>query len=1307
MKKNYNNYLSSRLFNGLMKLSLLIVMLLLVTTSTFAQLSKTVKVSNNAELTQAINNTDVTVITLSPGDYELLKLQVLPEEEVKIFLEEGNRSPNVECIYYIATTAVCHPDHIEIQAGMLAGGTNCAVVNSGVWTYTGPGTVNYTQATNIQIQDVTVTTAGSYSFTYTWPNLRVVNGNYVWNDTPTIVFPTPAEVCGLLTTINASYTVTVASATQSESWAYSGPGTATVTESTGTQWDVVVSQCGTYSFTYTASNGSCVASQDAQISFYDTPVVDAGSPADQCGLQYELNPIITASCDHPSQTAEWTYTGPGTASFTGNIVDVTVCGEYVFTYTVDNGPCAPVADNVVINFYDTPVVDAGLPADQCGLEYTLLPSFTAACDHPSQTTGWTYAGPGTATFTGNLVDVTVCGSYTFTYTVDNGPCAPVSDSVVISFFDTPVVDAGSPAEQCGLQYELIPSFTASCDHPSQTTGWTYAGPGTATFTGNLVDVTICGAYTFTYTVDNGPCDPVSDNVVIDFFDTPVVSIASVPDVCGLSTSLGTPTVTVGCDPGDMVTLWTKTGGPGTATFTGNSVVVSLCGSYTFTYSVTNAPCPLVSSTVNVKFYDTPVLTVHTPQTPTQVCGYETDYWVSYNASCELGTVTQTVTQTAGPGTSTITLCDGPIMAPCTSSITVSQCGLYTFTYTVDNGPCTETIDFPISFYEIPTFDIVGTVSPTLCAENTFAVDDLRACEFGTVTYTWVITGGYIDDGGAVTVTTTVGATETLTVVWDQNVTGNMTVVGATIEGCTWTDTFTVYPQMPTLAGQVKYWNNVETYMPTPFGTIENASYPHDYFYVTLYNGATALETVLVEPYLTEDLDELMSYFQFDLGDWFPTYGCTGYSYKVWDGGLSYYALNGDYGAPQGLLGANYTYRHWGGVNATDALAIQLMATNININGAPYNFSWVGLNTDTPRYGYYSSSVANVNSSSQTNPITALDALTTNYRAVGLLPVFPDTRYGAAHYSPNFRVTGRMVPSLPYTTWSTPFDLDNVDDVPFTKSVNNYLYYNLATDHMYSSGALSLKKYDFINIYYLALGDVNSSYIPTDNGFKAASAMELEYTDEMTVAKGDIVTVPIRIDRNAQIGAISLNLTYNTGLIEVLGVNYEKDYYSVDAENGTIRIGWFDVVPADFGFGDAIALVKVRVLADITADTHFFELEEGTDLADASAQSLKDIKLQTSAIVTSDEGLFVTNYPNPFNGQTMISYFLPSDSKVVLVVYNTMSQVVETLVNANQNAGTHQVQFGSPALKPGVYYYKLVVESEGNTVVKTNSMIRMQ
>jgi hypothetical protein len=49
-----------------------------------------------------------------------------------------------------------------------------------------------------------------------------------------------------------------------------------------------------------------------------------------------------------------------------------------------------------------------------------------------------------------------------------------------------------------------------------------------------------------------------------------------------------------------------------------------------------------------------------------------------------------------------------------------------------------------------------------------------------------------------------------------------------------------------------------------------------------------------------------------------------------------------------------------------------------------------------------------------------------------------------------------------------------------------------------------------------------------------------------------------------------------------------------------------------------------------------------------------------------------NYPNPFNGQTLIRYQLPRRADVELDLYNLAGQVVRKLVSSEQNAGAHQV-----------------------------------
>ncbi|MCF6242946.1 MAG: T9SS type A sorting domain-containing protein [Bacteroidales bacterium] len=66
-----------------------------------------------------------------------------------------------------------------------------------------------------------------------------------------------------------------------------------------------------------------------------------------------------------------------------------------------------------------------------------------------------------------------------------------------------------------------------------------------------------------------------------------------------------------------------------------------------------------------------------------------------------------------------------------------------------------------------------------------------------------------------------------------------------------------------------------------------------------------------------------------------------------------------------------------------------------------------------------------------------------------------------------------------------------------------------------------------------------------------------------------------------------------------------------------------------------------------------------------------------------------NYPNPFNGATIIAYKLVNNAHVKLEIWNTQGQLVKSLVDKNQTKGKYEV----PVLldKGGMYFYTLTVD----------------
>lgn len=53
------------------------------------------------------------------------------------------------------------------------------------------------------------------------------------------------------------------------------------------------------------------------------------------------------------------------------------------------------------------------------------------------------------------------------------------------------------------------------------------------------------------------------------------------------------------------------------------------------------------------------------------------------------------------------------------------------------------------------------------------------------------------------------------------------------------------------------------------------------------------------------------------------------------------------------------------------------------------------------------------------------------------------------------------------------------------------------------------------------------------------------------------------------------------------------------------------------------------------------------------------------------------FPNPFNTSTVIRYDLPTAVFVRVEIYNAPGQKIKTLVNANESAGEHRIQWDAP------------------------------
>jgi hypothetical protein len=113
----------------------------------------------------------------------------------------------------------------------------------------------------------------------------------------------------------------------------------------------------------------------------------------------------------------------------------------------------------------------------------------------------------------------------------------------------------------------------------------------------------------------------------------------------------------------------------------------------------------------------------------------------------------------------------------------------------------------------------------------------------------------------------------------------------------------------------------------------------------------------------------------------------------------------------------------------------------------------------------------------------------------------------------------------------------------------------------------------------------------------------------------------------------------------------------------------------------------------------FTIRQGNGSLSTGTIILDEIQFleQPTSIYTSNDNIpqkyqLYQNYPNPFNSSTTIRYDVPERSDVRLIIYNSLGQVVETVVKENQEAGTYNLHWNGSRIASGIYFYRLKAEN---------------
>uniref|UniRef100_UPI000830CBCE DUF11 domain-containing protein n=1 Tax=Pseudotamlana agarivorans TaxID=481183 RepID=UPI000830CBCE len=299
---------------------------------------------------------------------------------------------------------------------------------------------------------------------------------------------------------------------------------------------------GIYVFELNFQSNFCTDDADiVRVTVYDVPgPVEAGPDQDLACQQ-------TTQLDATAPTVgigEWSFADPSHDPSNGAVVidspnnpQTTLSNipddagndglddVYILTWTVTSGPlttgaCAPQSDTVTLTYTGTPpsLADAGLDQEYCDVTqfYLNATPLTVGTGTWVQTSG----NPTTITAPNNpnsLVLGLTPGNYEFTWTATGGGCSSSDSMEVLIYSDPGITDAGPD--------QTLPEFSnvvLAAIAPTVGTGvWSQvSGPSSASFIdlndpNTAVSGTTVGTYVFEWTISNGTCTPVSDQVIIN------------------------------------------------------------------------------------------------------------------------------------------------------------------------------------------------------------------------------------------------------------------------------------------------------------------------------------------------------------------------------------------------------------------------------------------------------------------------------------------------------------------------------------------------------------------------------------------------------------------------------------------------------------------------------------------------------------------------------------------------------------------------------------------------------------------------
>ena len=213
-------------------------------------------------------------------------------------------------------------------------------------------------------------------------------------------------------------------------------------------------------------------------------------------------------------------------------------------------------------------------------------------------------------------------------------------------------------------------------------------------------------------------------------------------------------------------------------------------------------------------------------------------------------------------------------------------------------------------------------------------------------------------------------------------------------------------------------------------------------------------------------------------------------------------------------------------------------------------------------------------------------------------------------------------------------------------------------------------------------------------------------DDRALEMGEEITVPVHLDDAQGLEGFQFTLSFDPAL-EFVGI--EEGNLSADnvgyryADEGLLTFSWNGEWKQDMPAFGLKFRVRDEGLLGSMLSIHSALIKAEAYYKDGNDHRFSDVAMAFRQPETREDGLALyQNIPNPFTGNTLIGFNLPTDGEAVLVFHDVSGREVRRMLG-EYPAGFHQVELQRSDLPgAGMYYYTL--QFKGRQLTRRMSLL---